>query len=66
MKVTIYWTKEGIKIRDKICEYFGISSYMSVNGETPADIEDSKIKSLKVTESRGLIQIRNKRNERED
>jgi len=62
---TIYWTKEGLKIKDKICKYFGIDDRMSVNHETVSDIEDSKIIDLKITEKRGLIQIREK-NENKD
>ena len=61
MHTTIYWTKEGMKIKDKICKYFGIGSYMSINGETPIDIDDAKANDLKITENRGLIQIRNKK-----
>lgn len=61
MKTVIYWTKSGLEIRDKICEYFGIEMKMTVNGETTIDIDDSKINALKATEKRGLIQIRNKK-----
>ena len=31
MKVTIYWTHEGLKIRDKICEFFNIPEGLHPN-----------------------------------
>ena len=60
MKVTIYWTHEGLKIRDKICEFFNIPMRLTINGETSCEIDDNMINKLKATEKRGLIQIRNK------
>lgn len=60
MKVTVYWTHEGLKIRDKICEFFSIPMRLTINGETSCEIDDNMINKLKATEKRGLIQIRNK------
>lgn len=60
MKRIIYWvTKDTESIR-RIREKFNLSSYISVNGETPADIRKEDIPLLKETEKRGFIQIRNK------
>ena len=56
MKVTIYWvTKDSDKIA-RIRERFGIGTYRSVNGETPAEIREEDMELLR----RGFIQIRNK------
>lgn len=58
MKVTIYWiTKDPEKIT-RIRKRFGISDYMSVNAETPAEIRDEDIELLRETEKRGFIQLR--------
>ena len=59
MKVVIYWvTKDPDKIV-RIRERFGIGTYRSVNGETPAEIRE-EVPFLRETERRGFIQIRNK------
>ena len=47
MKVTIYWTHEGLKIRDKICEFFNIPMRLTINGETSCEIDDNMINKLK-------------------
>lgn len=61
MRVTIYWGRETQPIiRKKIRERFNISDYLSVNGETPADIREEDLPLLRETEKRGFIQIRNK------
>lgn len=60
MKVVIYWTIEGLKIRNKICEFFDIPMKITVNGETYCEVKDDMIDKLKATEKRGLIQLRNK------
>lgn len=60
MKVIIYWvTKEPDKIA-RIRERFCIGTYRSVNGETPAEIQEEDMELLRETERRGFIQIRNK------
>lgn len=54
MKVTIYWvTKDSDKIA-RIRERFGIGTYRSVNGETPAEIREEDMELLRETERRGL------------
>ena len=60
MRVTLYWTNDGLKIRDKICAFFNIPMYISINGETPCDIKENMFGKLKATEQRGLIKIRYK------
>ena len=60
MKIVIYWTNDGLKIRDKICEFFKIPMTMTLNGETFCEIDENMIGKLKATEARNLIQIRNK------
>ena len=60
MKVTIYWvTKDPDKVA-RIRYRFGIGTYRSVNGETPAEIREEDLELLRETERRGFIQIRNK------
>lgn len=57
MKVIIYWvTKDPDKIA-RIRERFGIGTYRSVNGETPAEIREEDMELLRETERRGFIQI---------
>ena len=59
--VTIYWmTKDPISI-EKIRNRFGISSYMSVNKETPCTIKDEDWELLGETARLGFIQIRIKK-----
>lgn len=58
MKVTIYWMTKDESIRKRIRERFGISDYMSVNAETPAEIKDEDVELLRETENRGFIQLR--------
>nr|DAY72327.1 MAG TPA: hypothetical protein [Caudoviricetes sp.]DAZ54772.1 MAG TPA: hypothetical protein [Caudoviricetes sp.] len=53
------YTKDREAI-EKIRKKFGISSYMSVNRETPCDIKEEDMELLRETEKRGFIQIRNK------
>lgn len=62
MKLTICWTAKGRQKRfyEDICKKFGISSYMSVNHETPCDIREEDIPLLHECEKRGFLQIRNK------
>jgi len=60
MTLTIFWTKEGLEIRKKICEFFSIPFYITINGETPCNIDDNMMGKLKATENRGLIKIRYK------
>lgn len=55
MKVIIYWvTKDPDKIA-RIRERFGIGTYRSVNGETPAEIREEDMELLRETERRGFI-----------
>ena len=60
MNVTICWTTKEWKVIEKIQKKFDISSYMSVNRETPCDIKEEDMELLRETEKRGFIQIRNK------
>jgi len=60
-KVIIYWTVKGLKIRNKISDYFKLPLKITVNGETYCEVDDSLIEKLKETEKKGLIQIRNKK-----
>ena len=55
-----YWvTKDPDKVT-RIRDRFGIGTYRSVNGETPAEIREEDLELLRETERRGFIQIRNK------
>lgn len=58
MRVTIYWVTKDLEKITRIRERFGIPNYMSVNGETPAEIKDEDIELLRETEKRGFIQLR--------
>lgn len=60
MNITICWVTKDRESIEKIRKKFGISSYMSVNRETPCDIKEKDMELLRETEKRGFIQIRNK------
>ncbi|WP_229127356.1 hypothetical protein [Bacteroides congonensis] len=60
MNITICWVTKDRESIEKIRKKFGISSYMSVNRETPCNIKEEDMELLKETEKRGFIQIRNK------
>ena len=57
MNVTICWTTKEWKVIEKIRKKFGISSYMSVNRETPCNIKEEDMELLRETEKRGFIEI---------
>lgn len=60
MKVTIYWaTKDGGLI-DRIRKRFGISSGITINGETVAEVDSRQMDELKEYERQGFIQLRYK------
>ena len=60
MKVTIYWaTKDGSLI-DRIRQRFGISSGITINGETVAEVDSRQMDELKEYEKQGFINLRNK------
>ncbi|WP_254871724.1 hypothetical protein [Bacteroides acidifaciens] len=60
MNITICWVTKDRESIEKIRKKFDISSYMSVNRETPCNIKEEDMELLKETEKRGFIQIRNK------
>lgn len=60
MNITICWVTKDRESIEKIRKKFGISSYMSVNRETPCNMKEEDMELLKETEKRGFIQIRNK------
>ena len=60
MRVTIYWrTKDGGLI-DRIRKRFGISSGITINGETVAEVDSMHLNELKEYEKQGFINLRNK------
>lgn len=60
MKLTICWITKNQEFIDKIRLKFGISDYMSINHETPCEIDEEDLPLLRECEKRGFIQIRNK------
>lgn len=61
MKVTIYWENKSTSvIRKRIRDRFGIPHYMSVNGETQAEISEEDMSDLMELVKRGFISLRNK------
>lgn len=61
MKVTIYWENKSTSvIRKRIRDRFGIPHYMSVNGETKAEIREEDMLDLMELVKRGFISLRNK------
>ncbi|MCM0314287.1 hypothetical protein [Bacteroides fragilis] len=61
MKVTIYWeNKSTPAYRNRIRDRFGIPHYMSVNGETQAEISEEDMPDLMELVKRGFISLRNK------
>ena len=60
MRVTIYWrTKDGGLI-DRIRKRFGISSGITINGETVAEVDSRQMDELREYERQGFIQLRYK------
>lgn len=61
MKVTIYWENKSTSvIRKRIRDRFGIPHYMSVNGETEAEIREEDMPDLMELVKRSFISLRNK------
>lgn len=61
MVVTIYWENKSTSvIRKRIRDRFGIPHYMSVNGETQAEISEEDMSDLMELVKRGFISLRNK------
>ena len=61
MVVTIYWENKSTSvIRKRIRDRFGIPHYMSVNGETQAEISEENMSDLMELVKRGFISLRNK------
>lgn len=58
ISLTVYWRTKEIGIIRKIRERFGLPSYMTVNGETDAEVSDEDFPLLEETARRGFIQIR--------
>lgn len=59
-RVTIYWVTKDRNAIDRIRKRFNITSGITVNGESRADIEDCDFPLLEETANRGFIQIRYK------
>lgn len=60
MRATIYWrTKDGGLI-DRIRQRFGVSSGITINGETVAEVDEKQLDELREYERQGFIQLRNK------
>lgn len=60
MKTVIYWVTKDRKIISRIRDRFNLSSYVSINGETPCEITEEDMEVLRECEKRGFIKIRNK------
>lgn len=60
MKLTIYWKTKDTECRKLIRERFNLPLYMTVNGETVAEIREEDLELLRKTEKKGFIQIRHK------
>ena len=60
MKLTIYWKTKDKECIERIRELFSLPPYMTINGETQADIKDEDMEILKETASKGFIEIRHK------
>ena len=58
-QLTIYWPPTTSKeLESKIRERFGITGGTTINGETPAIINDEDIELLEETARRGFISLR--------
>ena len=59
MKVTIYWMcSHSDKV--KIVEKYNLPEYVSLNGETEANVTQEVCDRLKVGEQLGYLKLRNK------
>ena len=62
MKVYVYFNTNNWDIIHKIQQRFGLSTCVTVNGETcePSEIKDEDVELLRETERLGFIKIRRK------
>lgn len=60
MKVTIYWSTKDNGFISRIRQRFGISSGITINGETETEVDSRQMDELKEYESQGFIKLRNK------
>lgn len=61
VRLAVYWRTNDRDAIERIRERFGIPRYTTVNGESPAEIEECDMPLLMETERRGFIMIRNKK-----
>lgn len=61
MQVTIYWRTRDGGLIDRIRRRFGISSGITVNGETETEVDSRQMDELREYEKQGFIQLRNKK-----
>lgn len=62
MRVTIYWATKDNGLIDRIRQRFAISSGITINGETEAEVDDRQLDELREYERQGFIRLRNKGN----
>lgn len=57
-KITIRWVTRDKEVIERIRLWFGISTYTTINGFSPAEIAKEDIPLLQDLEQRGFLQIR--------
>ena len=60
MKVTIYWSTKDNGLISRIRKRFGISSGITINGETETEVDSRQMDELREYEKQGFIQLRYK------
>lgn len=59
--LTVYWKTKDPHTKERIRLRFAMPRHTTFNGETDALVSEEDLPLLRLAESRGLIQIRNKK-----
>lgn len=58
--MTVYWRTHDSSIIRRVCDYFGVALWMSVNRETEMSVDEKDMPMLEQVSALGYIDIRRK------